>query len=405
MKGSYEIEQLKVMLGQIPDPREARGKRHALVDVLFIALVAMVAGADGADGMEDFGDAHEDWFRQFLPLEHGIPSQDTFLRVFATLEPDALGTIFREWVAGGWRKTHGEGHVALDGKTIRRSFDTASGGKAIHMVSAWLSEDGLVLGQVAVKEKSNEIKAIPELLRLLDVRGTTVTIDAMGCQRAIAEQIVDSDADYILAVKDNQPTLRGNIVSCFADADRDSRPMDDPAPEVDVASETDAGHGRVEERLCRLIRDLAWVEQRDNWKGLSAIAEVVAIRTDKSSGKTSAELRYYIVSSATAGAADVLHAVRSHWGIENRLHWVLDVTFAEDFSRIRAGHAAKNLAVLPAHRPQSPACSAAADVQTVQEVEHRWAASTLRMGPRLPVYGTGGSKGGVADFATALGVP
>jgi hypothetical protein len=217
--------------------------RHALVDILFIALTSLVAGADGADGMEDFGDTHEAWFREFLPLEHGIPSQDTFLRLFAAIDPAALRTLFSGWVAGGWRTTHGEGHVALDGKTLRRSFDTASGGKAIHMVSAWLSEDGLVLGQIAVEEKSNEITASPELLRLLDVRGTTITIDAMGCQRAIAEQIVDGAADYVLAVKDNQPTLHRDIVGCFRDADRQSRPLDDLAPEIEIAIEVDAGHG------------------------------------------------------------------------------------------------------------------------------------------------------------------
>lgn len=346
MKRAEEIERLKELLSRIPDPRDSQGMRHGLVDVLFIALVAMVAGADDAEAIEEFGEIHEDWFRQFLTLEHGVPSQDTFLRLFAAIRADALQELFRTWVEGEWRKTRGSGHVAIDGKTLRRSFDTASGGKAIHMVSAWLSEDGLVLGQVAVDKKSNEIKAIPALLRLLDVRGSTVTIDAMGCQRDIAKQIVQSRAHYVLAVKDNQPTLHQNIADCFADAERVNRPLDDPAPAVQEAIETDAAHGRVEQRRCRLMHDLSWVEERDRWSGLQAIAEVRSTREDKLSGKITVMSRYYIVSDSTASAADVLRLVRSHWGIENRLHWVLDMTFAEDYSRVRAGHAAKNLAVI-----------------------------------------------------------
>ena len=346
MKKAEELDRLKGMLGRIPDSRDSQGRRHNLVDILFIALVAIVAGADDAEAIEEFGEANQAWFTQVLGLEHGIPSQDTYLRVFAAMDPSVFQAVFRQWVEQEARRTRGEGHVAFDGKTLRRSFDTASGGKAIHMVSAWFSDDGLVLGQRAVDEKSNEITAIPELLRLLDVRGTTVTIDAMGCQRAIAEQIVDSGAHYILAVKDNQPKLHENVAACFADAQRASRPIDDPAPVVEVATETDAGHGRVEERTCKLMRDLNWIDQREDWKGLDAIAEIRATRTDKASGHTSTESRLYIVSHADATAADVLRLVRSHWGIENRLHWVLDMAFDEDLSRIRVGHAAKNFAVI-----------------------------------------------------------
>ena len=302
-------------------------------------------GGSGQDGRGGSGGVHEAWLRRWLTLTCGIPSQDTFLRVFAAIDPVAFRTAFREWV-GVIRQTFGHGHVAIDGKTARRSFDTASGAKAIHTVSAWLSEDGLVLGQQAVAEKSNEIDAIPELLALLDVRGTTVTIDAMGCQRAIASTIVDREAHYVLAVKDNQPTLRHDISQFFADAERTDRPVDDPAPAVDTANEVDAGHGRVEERSCRLSRDLGWVQTKDAWSGLSAIAQVRSVCHNKVTGATSTDERLYIISHPTASAADVLRWVRTHWGIENRLHWVLDIAFSEDQSRVRAGHAAENFAII-----------------------------------------------------------
>ena len=198
MASRSDVEDLLSRIRLMRDPRDSRGKRHHLAEVLFIALVAMVSGANDAEAMEDFGDANEDWFRGFLELPHGIPSQETFLRVFALLSPAAVQTIFRNWV-DGLRTVWDGGHIALDGKTLRRSFDTASGGKAIHMVSAWLADEKLVLGQVKVDEKANEIVAIPELLRLLDVRGVTVTIDAMGCQRAIAQQIVEQGGHYVLA--------------------------------------------------------------------------------------------------------------------------------------------------------------------------------------------------------------
>lgn len=340
-----EIEHLKVLLDGIGDPRHRRGRRHLLQDVLFIALTAMLAGADDAEAFEDFGETHEQWLGQFLELPHGIPAQDTYLRVFAAIDRAAFQNAFRDWVTG-LRETWEGGHIAIDGKTLRRSFDRSSGARAIHMVSAWLAEDGLVLGQTKVSEKANEIVAIPELLRLLDVRGTTITIDAMGCQRAIAEQIVDSGGHYVLAVKDNQPTLADNIRGFFADVARTSRPLDDPAPEVDRAREADAGHGRIEERTAVLSRDLSWVENRDDWKALAAVAAVRATRHDKATGVSSTEERYFIVSDPELTAARLLRIVRRHWGIENQLHWVLDMTFGEDSSRVRVDNAAANFAVV-----------------------------------------------------------
>ena len=293
--------------------------------------------------MQEFGEAHESWFRRFLELPHGIPSQDTYLRVFALLAPDAFETAFRRWVEQ-LRTTWGEGHIAIDGKTLRGSRHAGSGAKAIHMVSAWLSEQGLVLGQVKVDDKSNEIVAIPELLGLLDLRGAGGPV--MGCQRAIADRIIEGDGHYVLAVKDNQPTLKANIDGLFADAARKQRPLDDPAPHVEEARDTDCGHGRIEERTCLLSRDLSFVERPEDWRGLDGIALVRSVRTDETTGKRSEEERAYIVGNPDLTAASVLALTRDHWGIENKLHWVLDVTFGEDANRTHVGNAARNLAVL-----------------------------------------------------------
>ncbi len=345
MSDPLPIDHLKILLSSVGDPRSPRGCRHRFEEILFIALAAMVSGADDAEAIEDFGESHEDWLRKLLELPHGIPSQDTFLRVFAGVDPEAFQGAFREWVTG-LRQTFEGGRIAIDGKTLRRSFDNASGGKAIHMLSAWLVEDGLVLGQLKVDAKSNEITAIPELLRLLDVRGATITIDAMGCQRAIAEQIIDSGGHYALAVKDNQPTLNDNVQTFFADAQRPQRPLDDPAPHFEKAREADAGHGRVEERTCLLSRDLSWVENRADWKGLDAIALVRSVRHDKATGEASTEERFFIVSHPSITAAELLQTIRGHWGIENRLHWVLDMTFGEDNIRTRIGNAAANFALV-----------------------------------------------------------
>lgn len=345
MASATDIEQLLFRLRSVPEPRGERGLRHDLVEVLFIALVAMVSGADDAEAMEEFGEANETWFQQFMALPHGIPSQDTFLRVFALLDPGVVQTMFRDWVHG-LRTVWEGGHLALDGKTLRRSFDHASGGKAIHMVSAWLADQGLVLGQVKVDEKANEIVAIPELLRLLDIRGVTVTIDAMGCQRAIAAQIVEQGGHYVLAVKDNHPTLHEQIDGFFKDAARTQRPVDDPAPQVQTHVEVDGGHGRVETRTCRLSHDLSWIDQRGDWAGLNGIAMVERERYDQRTSKTTTETAYFIVANPQTTAKSVARVVRDHWSIENGLHWVLDMTFDEDQCRIRSGNAAQNLSVL-----------------------------------------------------------
>jgi predicted transposase YbfD/YdcC len=333
------------LFGDLDDPRMARGKRHALADVLFILLVGVLAGQEDAEGIHDFATYQQDWFAQRCELRHGIPSQDTFLRILAALEPEAFGEVFQRWVRRVWG-LEALGHVAIDGKAMRRSFNRAAGVSPVHSVAAFASEQGLVLGQVAVQDKENEILAIPKLLMLIDLNGATVTIDAMGCQKKIAETIIEGGGEYILHVKGNQPTLQEHIEGFFNDASRSQRTLDDPMPEVEEFYHTDGGHGRIEERWCRLSRDLSWIDDREAWAGLGAIAEITRRREDLSSGKVSLEKSYYIVSGDEKSAERVNDLVRFHWGIENKVHWVLDVTFDEDGSRVRTGNAAENLGTI-----------------------------------------------------------
>jgi predicted transposase YbfD/YdcC len=344
------VEEILTCFGALPDPRHDRGVRHLLHDLLVIVLLAEMCGAEDAEDIEEWARVNEDWLRGFLELPHGIPSADTYLRVMQALEPRAFRQSFAEWV-NRLRSASGSttvgGHVAVDGKTLRGSFDTASGTSAIHMVSAWLAGCGLVLGQTKTNTKSNEITAIPELLAMLDLREVTVTIDAMGCQRAIAAQIADAGGYYVLAVKDNQPTLHRNVQEFFADARKERRSLEDgPRPELDHTEETDAGHGRIETRACWVSPDLSFVEDAAKWKNLRAVGVVEATRTEVLSGKTSCEPRYYITNLPDVSAERLNALVRGHWGIENRLHWVLDVTFGEDASRVRTRNAAENFATI-----------------------------------------------------------
>lgn len=239
-------------------------------------------------------------------------------------------------------------HISVEGKTSRRSFDTVNGKGAIHTVSAYLSEAGLVLGQRKTETKSNEITAIPELLKVLDRRGATVTIDAMGCQTEIAKTIIEGGGDYLLAVKDNQPTLHADLQATFAEAsDERQRTVDEqPRPELEVHEEVDKGHGRVETRTVRLCRDLAWLTSAESWAGLSFVIQVIRERTDLSTGKTSRVAAFYIGSDESATAASAGAAARRHWGIENQLHWVLDLAFREDEARHRAKNTAQNMTTL-----------------------------------------------------------
>jgi predicted transposase YbfD/YdcC len=270
--------------------------------------------------------------KTFLKLPEGIPSHDTFNRVFSLLDPSKLGECFLQWTRAVFRLTKGE-VISIDGKTICGSRD--KGKKSIvHMVSAWAEENNIVLGQLKVDDRSNEITAIPELLKLLVLKGCIVTIDAMGCQKDIASQIIDGEADYIFALKGNQ----GNLLQQTEDAFRF-------LPVKSVSEETDAGHGRVERRKCSVIDDLSMIEQKEQWKGLQSLIKIDAERYFKATGKSETETRFYI-SSLPAEASLLNRSIRSHWGIENSLHWILDVAFNEDSSRKRAGYAAQNFSVL-----------------------------------------------------------
>lgn len=336
-------------LAALPDARRSQGLRYPLQTVVVTALMAMVCGCDDAEAMQSWGEANADWLCSMLDMPHGPPTQDVYLAVFAALDPEAFSAVFRHWAELlSLRLKAGGKHIAVDGKTSRRSFDTASGKRAVHTVSAWMSEAGLVLGQQKTETKSNEITAIPELLSVLDLRGATVTIDAMGCQREIAETILAGGGDYLLAVKDNPPTLHQDLQTTFDEAaDARQRTVDEqPRPTVEVTKDVDKGHGRVETRTVTLCRDLSWVTTAQRWSGLSFVAQVVRQRTVLSTDKTSTETAYYIGSDAEATAADTAQAIRRHWSIENGLHWVLDLAFREDEARHRARHAAENMTTL-----------------------------------------------------------
>ncbi len=279
-----------------------------------------------------FGRAKEAFFRKFLTLRHGVPSHDTFSRVFRLLDPVKFHACFLGFM-NKFSETI-QGVIAVDGKTLRRSFDRASKKSALHLVSAWAADQRLVLGQLAVDGKSNEITAVPKLLELLSLKGAIVTVDALNCQRAIAEQIVDQGGDYALALKGNQPALHADVSLFFEDED---------FTPTSVHTTTDGDHGRIETRIGAVATDIAWLQERHQWPGLAAIGKVTPIR--ETAGKTTTETAYYLLSAPLA-AERLLDVVRYHWGIENSLHWVLDVTMNEDQSRNRKDHGPENLALM-----------------------------------------------------------
>lgn len=323
----------------LPDPRVARTRRHNLHDMLVIGICGMLCGAEDWVSIERFANAKLEWFKTFLDLPGGVPSHDTFGRVFAAIDPEAFAKCFIAWIEDVAELTRGE-VVAIDGKTIRRSFERASGRAAIHMVSAWATENRLVLGQVKADDKSNEITAIPRLLELLVLRGAIVTIDAMGCQKEIARAIRARDADYVLGLKANHPKLHTEVGAYFDQARKEGF-LDAPHGEH---VESGRGHGREEERHVWTSEDLGWMEDREAWKGLRTVVMVESKRTI--GDKTTREQRYYLSSLPAKDARKLARAIRGHWAVENSLHWVLDVGFREDESRVREGHGAENLSTL-----------------------------------------------------------
>jgi predicted transposase YbfD/YdcC len=320
----------------LPDPRLDRNKEHALLDILVIAVCGILAGCDSWADVERFGRAKTDWFRTFLRLPNGIPSHDTFGRVFARLDAEAFGACFTAWMTAACAEL-GLKQVAIDGKTMCGSRGPQ--GTAAHVVSAFATANGVTLGQRKVDEKSNEITGIPELLKVLDIAGALVTIDAMGCQTKIADQVRAGGADYLLAVKENQPTLYGDIDRFVTDAlANDYRGVEHSFWEAEERS-----HGRDEFRACYVFDAADVVRDVAAWRDLKTVVMIVSSRV--ANGQTADEVRYYI-SSRQASAKAFAASVRNHWGIENGLHWVLDVCFGDDASRVRNGHGPENFALL-----------------------------------------------------------
>lgn len=327
---------IKKYFRRLKDPRLNRRKRHLLLDIIVIAVCGVVCGCNDWQQIVTFGQARHAWLKKFLRLPNGIPSHDTFERVFDRLAPRAFQVCFREWMQA-LHEQLGLCQIAIDGKTLRGS---ASGElKALHLVSAWATANSLSLGQVAVDEKSNEITALPKLLEMLDVHGALVTIDAMGCQKEIAAKIVDGGGDYVLTVKDNQPKLLDDIQKAFIQAfENDLHGWDHDTWMIE-----EQGHGRKETRTYTILRDLKGIRHAEAWKGLRVIGICCSERTV--AGETSEEVRYFI-GSKKASAKAYGTALRHHWGIENGLHWLMDVTFGEDKNRVTKRHGAENLALV-----------------------------------------------------------
>jgi predicted transposase YbfD/YdcC len=316
----------------LEDPRTGNAERHELLEMLMIALCTVLCGGENAVDMAEFARAKEEFLRGFLKLKNGLPSHDTFSRVFRLIDPEQFRACFQRFIAR-FGETCGE-VIAIDGKVLRRSFDTASATSPLHMVSAWGCDQRLVLAQIATDAKSNEITAVPKLLAMLSLKGAIVTVDALNCQRDIARQIVDQGGDYALALKGNQGTLHADVSTFLDDPQRQATPT-----HVTV----DGDHGRIETRTSTLSSDIGWLQEHHQWPGLAAVGKIT--RSRETATKTTTETAYYLLSTAFSPER-FGEVVRCHWGVENRLHWVLDVVMNEDQARNRLDNGPKNLAVL-----------------------------------------------------------
>lgn len=336
----FDVDSLDVfieLLEAIPDMRVERSKRHRLIDILFIALCTILSGGEGFQDMVDFGASREEWLKKYVELPCGIPSYATFRRVFLVLEPNALKECLISW-AEGLREMTGGQVIALDGKTLRHSFDRWSGQKSLHLVNAWVSDLGISLGCERVDAKSNEIPSALDFLEKLKIKGCTVTLDALGCQREIASKIIEKGGDYLLCAKGNQPGLHKDLEGFFKDCG------DFEGIEHDYFESLEKGHGRIEERKCWAVAgEAGWLGIDKAWKNVRTMVMLKRKRTVN--GKSSEETSYYITSLA-GDAEKIATVARLHWKIENSLHWVLDVTMNEDMNRIRKDYAPENLAVL-----------------------------------------------------------
>lgn len=335
------MSSIEACFGEITDLRVQGRCDYPLMEIIIITICASLTGANGWTEVETFGKSKEAWLQQFLALENGIPAHDTFGDVFQMIDSEEFQRCFMRWVEAVFTVTRGQ-VIAIDGKTARRSHDKSIGKDAIHMVSAWASANGITLGQRKVDEKSNEITAIPELLELLHIRGCIVTIDAMGCQKKIAQKIRDEEADYVLCLKENQAKLLQDVQDWFAYADQ----VDFANMTYDYHETVNKGHGRIEIRRCWVVADpvaFEYIRHYEGWADLQSIVRVS--RERRLPDKIERETAYYI-SSLPPNAQQILNATRQHWAIENNLHWVMDVVFREDDSRVRKDNSPQNLAVL-----------------------------------------------------------
>jgi predicted transposase YbfD/YdcC len=331
-------EQLNIYehFNDLVDPRIERGKKHLLVDIIFVAITSILSGADDWNEIEEFGNLKIAWLRKFIKLENGIPSHDTFNRVFSLLDPKKFSELAMELFSSNILE--GLDLISIDGKTVRRSADRKNNKFPIHIVSAWSSKNGISLGQVKVDEKSNEITAIPELLSQVKVKNSIVSIDAIGCQKKIVEKIIAQNGDYAIALKGNQPTIYNSVLNYF-----ETQIISGFGRlNVNYSKIEEKAHGRIEKREYWLLTDIDWISQKEEWTGLKSVGMVRSEREYQ--GKKSIESRYFISSLTNVDLFQ--KSVRTHWQIENSCHWVLDFAFREDESRIREGYAAENFSIM-----------------------------------------------------------